>query len=181
VLFHPTSAAGTGTQQLVWKVESGRGDVVVMNADGSAQVAVRADAGATVRALRWIGVGLLVGGLVLLVVGTVLIVVPVVGASRRPAPDGEGTALTRSGRCVLSVPPVGVDVGVGSSAAVFMISWVPEGTRTLPTWTVSVEFGLDHAARVPGNRGRPHETVDTVTPKPQRSVSGMVGVSSRWF
>jgi hypothetical protein len=78
-------AAGPGTQQLVWKAKGGTWDIVVMNADGSARVAVRADAGATVPDLRWIGVGLLAGGLVLLVLGAVLIIVPVVGASRRPA------------------------------------------------------------------------------------------------
>ena len=56
--------------------------VVAMNADASPGVDVRANVGATVPALRWIAIGLLIGGAVLLIVGVVLIAVPVSRATR---------------------------------------------------------------------------------------------------
>ena len=54
-----------------------------MNADGSPGVSVRADAGATVPALTWVAVGLLVGGLILLAASTALIIIPVSRTSTR--------------------------------------------------------------------------------------------------
>jgi hypothetical protein len=75
-------ASGTGTQTLVWPAQRGRWEVVVMNTDGSAGVAVRADVGAEVPALRGLEIGLLLGGVVLLAGGVVLIARPVYNASR---------------------------------------------------------------------------------------------------
>jgi hypothetical protein len=72
--FWAASAAGPGTQTLLWPVESGRWAVVVMNADGSRGVDVDLSAGAKVDWLRWIAVGVLVVGLVLLALGILLIV-----------------------------------------------------------------------------------------------------------
>lgn len=93
------SSSGLGTQQVTWRPSVGSWTVVVMNADASPGVSVRADAGATIPALRWIAVGLLVGGGLLLVGTMLLIVVPVRRASTRPpagpsagpfAPSGTG-------------------------------------------------------------------------------------------
>ena len=46
--FWVESAAGKGTQALTWKIRSGQWRVVVMNADGSANVTAEAKVGATV-------------------------------------------------------------------------------------------------------------------------------------
>ncbi len=76
------AATGPGTQTLRWRPDNGSWMVVAMNADASPGVDVRANVGATVPALRWIAIGLLIGGAVLLIVGVVLIAVPVSRATR---------------------------------------------------------------------------------------------------
>jgi hypothetical protein len=60
------SSSGTGTQTLDWPAEEGDWSVVVMNADGSANV--DADIGAAARApfIFRVGLGLLVGGVVVI-------------------------------------------------------------------------------------------------------------------
>jgi hypothetical protein len=75
--FWVASSVAPGTSTLVWPVREGSWTVVVMNADGSRGVDVRADLGAKVPALDWIATGLLVGGLVLLAGGTALLVVAI--------------------------------------------------------------------------------------------------------
>ncbi len=77
-------SSGLGTQQVTWRPTAGSWTVVVMNADGRRGVSVRADAGATIPALRWIAVGLLVGGALLLVAAVLLVVGSARRASRRP-------------------------------------------------------------------------------------------------
>jgi Domain of unknown function (DUF4389) len=69
-------AAGSSPQTLTWAVRSGDWMVVAMNADGSGPVAMRVNVGATLPALPWIAVGLLVGGSLFLAGGVLLIVVP---------------------------------------------------------------------------------------------------------
>jgi len=76
-------AQGTGTLTLTWDVRDGDWTVVVMNADASPGLSVRAEAGISAMALPWLagemlGVGLLTG-----VAAVVLIVVPVRMASAR--------------------------------------------------------------------------------------------------
>ena len=62
------SASGTGDQQLTWDATSGDWVVVLMNADGSRDVAADVAVGATVPALGWLVAGLLaVGGVLLLI------------------------------------------------------------------------------------------------------------------
>ncbi len=82
--FWVSSASGAGTQTLAWEPERGAWTVVVMNADAAPGVAVRADLAATVPALGWLSVSLLVAGVALLVVGGVVVVLAVVSASRAP-------------------------------------------------------------------------------------------------
>ncbi|HSK24908.1 MAG TPA: hypothetical protein VK906_17115, partial [Egicoccus sp.] len=72
--FWLAQADGTGTQTLAWSPESGEWTVVVMNADGTAGVDVRADAGVQTALLGPIAIWLLVGSLVLIGLGTTLIV-----------------------------------------------------------------------------------------------------------
>ena len=79
--FWVAQASGSGTQTLTWAPSSGDWTIMVMNAEGTPGVSVRADAGATVPALTWVAIGLLVGGLLLLAASTALITVPIARAS----------------------------------------------------------------------------------------------------
>jgi hypothetical protein len=82
-------AQGTGTQAVTWRVHGGDWSVVVMNADASQGVAFRADAGATVPWLLWVGIGTLVLAVLLAAASVALIMVPVkrVGRElREPGP-----------------------------------------------------------------------------------------------
>jgi hypothetical protein len=82
-------AQGTGTQAVTWRVHDGDWSVVVMNADGSRGIAFRADAGATVPWLVWVGVGALVLAVLLAAASIALIMIPIkrVGRElREPGP-----------------------------------------------------------------------------------------------
>jgi len=76
-----TTDTGSGQLAVSLPVSEGSWTAVVMRADGSPGVHVRARAGATLPDLDVLAAGLLAGGLALLVAGTVLIAV---GASRGP-------------------------------------------------------------------------------------------------
>lgn len=78
--FWVAQTSGPGTQQLDWTPTQGNFLFVVMNADGSAGVAMDARIGATVPALNGLAWGVLGSGLFLLVVGGLLLVL----AIRRP-------------------------------------------------------------------------------------------------
>lgn len=64
--FWTEAASGAGSQELVWQPSEGHWVFVVMNADGSSGVGVNASVGAELPILGWIGVTLIVIGLVLL-------------------------------------------------------------------------------------------------------------------
>ncbi len=85
------SAGGAGTQTAEWHVDSGRWAVVVMNADGRPGVAADIAVGAEIGWLVWVGVGLLVLGLLSLVGGGVLLYV---GLRPRPGRTASGGAAT---------------------------------------------------------------------------------------
>ena len=70
-------ARGAGPQTLRWAVRSGDWTLVVMNADGSPGVTIRADVGVTSPALPWLAAELLAAGLLGGLTGAVLVVVPV--------------------------------------------------------------------------------------------------------
>ena len=80
------SVSGTGTQTLTWAPHSGNWLAVVMNGDASPGVSVTANAGAIIPDLGWVATGLFAGGGLLLIAATLLVVIPVVRASRNPAP-----------------------------------------------------------------------------------------------
>jgi len=81
-------ASGPGTQTLTWTPSDGNWTLVVMNADGSANIAVAASIGAQVPALTGLAWGVLIAGLVFTAIGVLLIVLAV---RRRPAaPSGAG-------------------------------------------------------------------------------------------
>jgi hypothetical protein len=72
--FWTASAHGSGPQTLTWNVEHGSWSVVVMNADGSRNVDVRASVGANVPILStiaWVALG--VGALLLLAAGGLVV------------------------------------------------------------------------------------------------------------
>ncbi len=75
-------AAGTGTQVLRWTAHSGDWMAVAMNPDGSAGVAVRADAGVSAPGLFRLAVEVIIGGILAGLLSAVLIMVPVRLAAR---------------------------------------------------------------------------------------------------
>jgi hypothetical protein len=81
--FWSASANGNGTQTVEWKVRDGNWSVVVMNADGSANVDAGVRAGADAPWLAAVGWGSLGGGVLLMVFAGALIYVGV----RRPRGD----------------------------------------------------------------------------------------------
>ena len=56
--------------------------MVAMNADGSRPVSLQVNVAATLPALPWIAVGLLIGGIIFLIGGVLLIAVPLRHVSR---------------------------------------------------------------------------------------------------
>ena len=72
--FWAASATGSGTQTVNWDAANGDWSVIVMNADGSPGVDVRADLGATLPSLLGIAIAGLAIGAVLLLVGALLLV-----------------------------------------------------------------------------------------------------------
>ena len=75
--FWIASAHGDGTQTLEWELEAGTYSLVLMNADGSADVDLSVVVGAKVPLIFGVGVGLLVGGIVALLLGALMIVLAV--------------------------------------------------------------------------------------------------------
>ena len=75
--FWAAQAAGAGTQVLRWTAREGDWTVAAMNPDGSAGVAVRADAGVSAPGLARLAAELIAGGIVLGALSAALIWVPV--------------------------------------------------------------------------------------------------------
>ncbi len=88
--FWVISQHGPGTQTLKWELETGNWVLVLMNADGSVGVNVSGSIGVDVPWLFWVGVGLIVGGIFLLIIGVGLILL---GTRRKKvsAEAGAGT------------------------------------------------------------------------------------------
>lgn len=80
--FWAVHASGTGTQQLTWNAPAGNWVIVVMRADASPGLTVRADIGATLPGLPWIGGGLIVSGLIFGIAGGLMIGLAARRASR---------------------------------------------------------------------------------------------------
>jgi hypothetical protein len=66
--FWAAAVSGTGSP-LAWKLRSGSWSIVVMNADGSRDVAAKIGVGVKVPALLWVGIGLTLFGGALLAAG----------------------------------------------------------------------------------------------------------------
>jgi hypothetical protein len=78
-------ASGSGTQTISWNFEKGSWSFVAMNADGSPGVTVDTRVGARVPFLRWVAIGFLAGGALVLLVGAGFIYF---GARGREVPQG---------------------------------------------------------------------------------------------
>jgi hypothetical protein len=76
-------ATGSGTQVLRWTAQQGDWTAVAMNADGSAGVSVRADAGVSAPGLARLAAELITGGIIACALAAALIWVPVQLASRK--------------------------------------------------------------------------------------------------
>lgn len=70
-------ATGPGTQVLRWTAQEGDWTAVAMNADGSAGVQVRADAGVSAPGLTRLAIRLIAGGIIACALSAALIYVPV--------------------------------------------------------------------------------------------------------
>jgi hypothetical protein len=81
--FWVASAHGSGTQSLTWETDDGSWSVVLMNADGSPGVDTRVKVGAEIPYALWIGLGIVLIG-ILLAAGATLMIVK--GWRRRPLP-----------------------------------------------------------------------------------------------
>lgn len=80
--FWEKSAAGAGTQTVVWPVQKGDWSAVVMNTDGSAGVRATTRVSVATDVVLWLGVGMLLAGVALAGAGTALMLA---GRARAPA------------------------------------------------------------------------------------------------
>jgi hypothetical protein len=78
------SGSGAGTVSVKWPLKEGDWSVVVMNADGSRNVAADIRGGTDIRYLGWVAGGLTGGGLIVLAAGVFLVIV----GGRRPRTPG---------------------------------------------------------------------------------------------
>jgi hypothetical protein len=79
---------------LTWDLDPGRWAIVVMNADGSADVSADIEVGGKFDLIASIAAGLLLGGLVLLGLGVVMIVKGAGGLSDSGSDDASSSGLT---------------------------------------------------------------------------------------
>ncbi|MFO8010785.1 MAG: hypothetical protein R6U89_08225 [Dehalococcoidia bacterium] len=76
-LFWDANSYGKGEQVLEWEMEEGKWVLVLMNEDGSKGVDLDGKVGVKVPGLLWIGVGLIIGGVVALGLSIFFIVIAV--------------------------------------------------------------------------------------------------------
>lgn len=82
--FWEARSAGPGEQTLTWDAEFGRWSVVIMNADAARGIDVQADAGVKLDWGVWVGVGLLVAGLLLALVAAAVVAILARSAGSAP-------------------------------------------------------------------------------------------------
>jgi hypothetical protein len=114
--FWVAQTSGTGTQRLDWTPTQGDWMFVVMNADGSAGVAMDARIGATVPALGGLASGVLGVGLFFVVVGVLLLVLAIRHPKVGRAYTG-GPYVMPSGPAPSWSPPAPVDRTTAADAA----------------------------------------------------------------
>lgn len=89
--FWQATATGPGQVVVSWKVTGGTWAIVLMNASGAANISAAVSIGVKTNLLLWVGIGLLVVGLILAGAGTAMIL-----AGRRPRPAAVGTGSSES-------------------------------------------------------------------------------------
>jgi hypothetical protein len=102
------SASGPGTQTLTWRPTAGNWTVVVMRADGAADVTADVRAGATLPGLRWVAGSILGVGVVLLAIGGLVVGLAVHSAAtppRSPVPVPPGPPVPRAPSATESEQP----------------------------------------------------------------------------
>jgi hypothetical protein len=126
--FWTTQSSGSGTQQLSWSPAEGDWMLVIMNADGSASVAVDARIGATLPALSGLAWGVLITGVVLTLVAVLVIALAIRRPTTRtgvpygyqPAPVAGGPQqpwTPPTGRAPVVPPPAGAPYGAPPSTS----------------------------------------------------------------
>lgn len=78
--FWSASDYGEGSQELRWGLEEGRYSLALMNKDASRGIDVTGKLGVKVPSLKWIGIGLLIGGFILVILSLLLIYGAIVGS-----------------------------------------------------------------------------------------------------
>lgn len=121
--FWAASGSGAGTQTATWKPESGDWTLVVMNADGSRDVAVEFSAGVEAPFLLWLAIGLILAGVLLLGGGVTMIVFGARGATG-VAPAAVPVAATTE--ALPTVYPVAVrgELDAGLSRWLWVVKWL---------------------------------------------------------
>jgi hypothetical protein len=110
-------SSGPGPQQLSWEPAEGTWMLVVMNADGSADVAVDARIGATVPALAGLAWGLLGGGAFLLLIAGIVLALAIRRPVRAAGPPYAGYPVPPpAGPPPYWVPPAPVDRSTAADA-----------------------------------------------------------------
>ena len=94
--FWTELAHGAGTQTLEWELETGNHVLVLMNADGSAGVDLSTVVGAKVPLVLWVGVGLLIGGIFVLIIGVLMVFFAARRRGTVPPEPPETPALTEN-------------------------------------------------------------------------------------
>ena len=124
--FWAASASGSGTQSAVWEPESGDWTLVVMNADGSRDVAVELSVGAEADFLLWLAIGLLVAGVLLLGGGATMIVFGARGTGATTAAPAAVPAAAISAQARPTVYPVAVrgELDAELSRWLWVVKWL---------------------------------------------------------
>jgi hypothetical protein len=84
--FWVSTATGPGRQTLDWKIQSGSYRFVMMNADATQGVDADAALGVHIPHAFWVGIGILIAGLVFAAMGVVIIVLGARAAGRAMPP-----------------------------------------------------------------------------------------------
>jgi hypothetical protein len=122
--FWAASASGAGTQTAIWEPESGDWTVVVMNADGSRDVAVELSAGAEADFLLWVAIGLLIAGVLLLGGGVTMIVFGARGATSAASTAVPAAAISAEARPTVYPVAVRGELDAGLSRWLWIVKWL---------------------------------------------------------
>jgi hypothetical protein len=111
--FWIQSVSGSGRQELDWEVESGQFRFVVTPVEPQEGFAVNVSAGVKLPFLRWVAIGLIIAGVILLAAGVLLIVLgvrrkdhaPEITGPPPPPPADAGTAQASTADQPTTPPP----------------------------------------------------------------------------